>query len=149
MTFYTLNYIKDHQADDKTMIMIFMIVAALALVIFALLYLRNRFNTRYRDVGIIALLFLLLFAGTRYEKYLQNNETKSQTTQIVPFMKSVAKDHHVSEEDVLVNSTTLQNGLIVRLDSENKDYQLNLNTDNNSYTLSRAHIIDHHVYIER
>ena len=131
------------------MIMIFMIVAALALVIFALLYLRNRFNTRYRDLGIIALLFLLLFAGTRYEKYLQNNETKSQTTQIVPFMKSVAKDHHVSEEDVLVSSTTLQNGLIVRLDSENKDYQLNLNTDNNSYTLSRAHIIDHHVYIER
>lgn len=149
MTFYTLSYIKDHQAADKTIITAFILVAALALLIFALLYLRNRFNTRYRDLGIIALLFLLLFGGTQYEKYVQSSHTESQAVQMEPFMRSVAKDNHVPVSDVVVNSTTLQDGLIVRINSQQKDYQLNLNSDNNSYSLKEAHVIDHHVEIER
>src|SRR5699024_7330969 len=80
-----------------------MLVAALAMIIFALLYLHNRFATKYRDLGIIALLFLLLFAGTQYEKYVQLNTQKSQAIQIVPFIKSIAKDENVSTSDVLVS----------------------------------------------
>ena len=81
------------------------------MIIFALLYLHNRFATKYRDLGIIALLFLLLFAGTQYEKYV------------------------------------LTNGMIVRIDSKNIDYQLNLNDDRNTYTLTQAHVIDHKVEV--
>lgn len=149
MNFYTINYIQNHQNSDRTALYILMIVAAAAMTIFMILYLRNRFNTRYRDLGIIALLFLLLFAGTQYEKYVQNNEQKSKSTQIVPFIKSVADDEKVKESDVMVSSTTLENGMIVRINSKNEDYQLNLNEDNNSYTLVRAHVIDHHVYVQK
>ena len=147
MNFYTIDYITRNQTDDRKMLYILMVVAGLAMVIFVLLYLRDKMATKYRDLGIIALLFLLLFAGVQYEKVLQTNSQKSQTSQLVPFMKSVAIDKGVSPKKVLVNSTTLQNGLIVRID--NKDYQLNLNPDNNSYTLTQAHIIDHHVYINK
>ena len=147
MNFYTIDYITRNQTDDRKMLYILMVVAGLAMVIFVLLYLRDKMATKYRDLGIIALLFLLLFAGVQYEKVLQTNSQKSQTSQLVPFMKSVATDKGVSPKKVLVNSTTLQNGLIVRID--NKDYQLNLNPDNNSYTLTQAHIIDHHVYINK
>lgn len=73
MNFYTINYIQSHQNTDRTALYILMIVAASAMIIFTILYLRDRFNTRYRDLGIIALLFLVLFAGTQYEKYIQNN----------------------------------------------------------------------------
>lgn len=55
----------------------------------------------------------------------------------------------MKESDVMVSSTTLQDGMIVRIDSKNEDYQLNLNEDNNSYTLRRAHVIDHHVYVQK
>ena len=54
----------------------------------------------------------------------------------------------MTENDVLVNSTTLQNGMIVRIDSKNIDYQLNLNADN-TYTLNRAHVIDHKVDVRK
>ena len=110
---------------------------------------RDRFNTRYRDLGIIALLFLLLFTGTQYEKYVQNNEQKSKAAQILPFIKSVVDDENVKESDVMVSSLSLQDGMIVRIDSKNEDYQLNLNENNNSYTLNRAHVIDHHVYVQK
>lgn len=149
MNFYTINYIQSHQDTDRTALYILMIVAASLMVIFAILYLRDRFNTRYRDLGIIALLFLLLFTGTQYEKYVQNNEQKSKAAQIIPFIKSIANDEKVKESDVMVSSTTLQDGMIVRIDSKNEDYQLNLNEDNNSYTLKRAHVIDHHVYVQK
>lgn len=149
MTFYTLKYIENNQSNNQVILNILIIVAAIAMVMFALLYLRDRFATRYRDLGIIALLFLLLFAGTQYEKYLQINTQKSQATQIVPFIKSVAKDANVANSDILVNSTTLVDGMIVRIDSDNKDYQLNLNEDNNTYTLTEAHVIDHKVEVKR
>ena len=80
---------------------------------------------------------------------MQNNEQKSKAAQIVPFIKSVADDENVKESDVMVSSMSLQDGMIVRIDSKNKDYQLNLNEDNNSYILNRAHVIDHHVYVQK
>lgn len=85
MTFYTLKYIENNQNNNQTILYILMLVAAAAMIIFAILYVRDRFATRYRDLGIIALLFLLLFAGTQYEKYVQINTQKSQATQIIPF----------------------------------------------------------------
>lgn len=148
MTFYTLKFIQNNQDANKTVWYILMIIATIAMVLFAVLYLRNRFTTRYHDLGIIALLFLLLFVGTRYEKYVQTNAQKSQSVQIVPFIKSVAKDFNVKNSDVMVNSTTLQDGIIVRIKPNKEDYQLNLNTDNNSYTLKRAHVIDHRVIVK-
>ncbi|WP_438450137.1 DUF3290 domain-containing protein [Lactobacillus kitasatonis] len=145
MTFYTLNYIQNNQNTDRAIFYVLTLIATVAMIIFTILYLRNRFATRYRDLGIIALLFLLLFVGTQYEKYTQINMQKSQATQIIPFIKSVARDENVKPSDVLVNSTTLVNGMIVRVDSKNVDYQLNLNDDRNTYTLTQAHVIDHRV----
>ncbi len=148
MTFYTLKYIEQNQNTNKTILYILIAVAAVAMIAFTVLYLRHRFNTRYRDLGIIALLFLLLFGGTQYEKYVQTNLVKSQSEQITPFIKSVAKDFGVPTSDVLVSSTTLQDGLIVRINSKDIDYQLELNDDNNTYSLKQAHVINHQVDIK-
>lgn len=62
MTFYTLKYIENNQNNNQTILYILMLVAATARIIFAILYVR--------DLGIIALLFLLLFAAAQYEKYV-------------------------------------------------------------------------------
>lgn len=148
MTFYTLKYIEQNQNTSKTILYVLIAIAALTMIAFTALYLRHRFDTRYRDLGIIALLFLLLFLGTQYEKYVQTNLVKSQSEQIVPFIRSVAKDHNVPTSDVMVNSTKLHDGLIVRLNSENVDYQLSLNDDNNSYSLKQAHVINHQVNVK-
>lgn len=149
MTFYSISYIQNSQSNQQTIITILIILALGALIVFAILYLRDRFATKYRDLGIIALLFLLLFAGIQYEKYINIRDQRSQATQIVPFIKSVAKDESVNTNDVVVSSTVLTNGMIVRINSKNVDYQLNLNDDNNTYTLTRAHVVDHHVEVKR
>ena len=148
MTFYTLHYIEAHQNEDQLLLMILMLIALATLIFFTALYLRDRFATKYRDLGIIALLFLLLFSGTQYQKYLKVNNQKSQAVQIIPFIKSVAQDEGVPTSDVLVNSEILKDGLIVRINSKDIDYQLSLNSDNNTYTLTQAHVIDHRVEVK-
>ena len=44
-----------------------------------------------------------------------------------------------------MNSTSLQDGMIVRFEEE--DYLVHLNDDNNSYALERTQIINHAVYV--
>lgn len=44
-----------------------------------------------------------------------------------------------------MSSMSLKDGIIVRFNEE--DYLVHLNDDNNSYTLERAHIINHDVYV--
>ena len=60
-------------------------------------------------------------------------------------IEGVATDQGVQKEEVLVNSTSLQNGMIVRFKDE--DYLVHLNDDNNSYSLERTHVINHDVYV--
>ena len=71
MNFYTINYIQSHQNTDRTALYILMIVAASAMIIFTILYLRDRFNTRYRDLGIIALLFLVFKIMSKNQRLLK------------------------------------------------------------------------------
>lgn len=92
---------------------------------------------------MVILMFIIL--GIQIEDYMQNNQDFTQSQVLTQFIKSVAIDNHVSEKEVYVNSTTLKDGIIVRYNEEN--YTVNLNSDNNSYTLVRTHVIDHNVYI--
>lgn len=106
---------------------------------------RNRMRTRWRDVGIGALVLSLVLIGVQTEQYLQISNQMSQSQLLVSFIKGVAIDQGVAPSEVLVNSTSLRDGIIVRFNEE--DYLVHLNVDNNSYTLERTHIIDHNVYV--
>lgn len=145
MVFFTLDYITSLHATDSLVRSIFIFVMLLIGLIFSLLYLRNKLNTRMRDVALGSLVFSLVLLGIQTEQYLQLSQRMSQTERMSGFIEGVATDQGVPEEEVLVNSTALKDGIIVRLWDE--DYLVHLGDDNNSYTLEETHIIDHHVYV--
>ena len=123
------------------------IIVLLAIVILtSFKFMKDRMKTRLRDIsiGIVVLTFILL--GIQVEHYTQNNRDFSQSHVLLKFIESVATDYNVSPYNVLVNSTTLKDGIIVRYNDE--DYTVHLNSDNNSYTLERTHIINHNVYVD-
>lgn len=145
MDFYTLDYIVSHQSLDSTRrvaAVIFLLVVAL---IFSVLYLRNRAQTRWRDAGIGLLVLSLILLGIQAEQYTRVSHQLSQSQLLVYFIEGVAIDQGVDTGEVLVNSTSLQDGMIVRFNEE--DYLVHLNDDNNSYVLERTHIINHAVYV--
>lgn len=145
MDFYTLDYIVSHQSLDSTRrvaALIFLLVVAL---VFSILYLRNRAQTRWRDAGIGLLVLSLILQGVQAEQYSRVSHQLSQSQLLVHFIEGVATDQGLDSSAVLVNSTSLQNGMIMRFKDE--DYLVHLNDDNNSYSLERTHIINHDVYV--
>ena len=145
MDFYDLDYIVSHQSSDSALRVAAILVLLVTGMVFGVLYLRDRIRTRWRDVGVGALVLSLILIGVQAEQYLQVSNRISQSQLLVSFIKGVAKDQHVPEDEVLVNSTSLKDGIIVRFNA--RDYLVHLNDDNNSYTLERTHIIDHNVYV--
>ena len=144
MDFYTLDYIISQQSTDWTMRVISILALLLVCLVFSVLYMRDRMRTRWRDLGVGTLILSLVLVGIQTEQYLDLSDQAAQSKQLVLFVKGVAQDQKISTDEVLVNSTSLKDGIIVRFKDEN--YRVHLNEDNNSYTLERTHIIDHNVY---
>ena len=146
MDFYTLDYIISQQSTDWTMRVISILALLLVCLVFSVLYMRDRMRTRWRDLGVGTLILSLVLVGIQTEQYLDLSDQAAQSKQLVLLVKGVAQDQKISTDEVLVNSTSLKDGIIVRFKDEN--YRVHLNEDNNSYTLERTHIIDHNVYVD-
>ena len=145
MDFYTLDYIISQQSTDSTMRVISILALLLVCLVFSVLYMRDRMRTRWRDLGVGTLILSLVLVGIHTEQYFDLSDQAAQSKQLVLFVKGIAQDQKISTDEVLVNSTSLKDGIIVRFKDE--DYRVHLDEDNNSYTLERTHIIDHNVYV--
>lgn len=146
MNFYTLDYITKTQSTGLIIRSAIIIVLLAIVILTSFKFMKDRMKTKLRDIsiGIMVLTFILL--GIQVEHYTQNNRDFSQSHVLLKFIESVATDYKVSPYNVMVNSTTLKDGIIVRYNDE--DYTVHLNADNNSYTLERTHIINHNVYVD-
>ena len=145
MDFYTLDYIISHQSADSARRVAAILVLLLVGLVFSVLYLRDKVRPRWRDAGVGAIVLSLVLLGIQTEQYLQVSNQISQSQLLVHFIEGVATDQGVDTGEVMVNSTFLQDGMIVRFKEE--DYLVHLNDDNNSYALERTHIINHAVYV--
>ena len=111
------------------------------------LYLKNRFETKYRDLSIIMVLLMLLLFGLNYSTLEQHKSQSLSSAQVEPFLRSVAREKGVKVADVAINSTTLTDGSIVKI--KNKYYRVALSTDRSSYTLERTHVIAKKITVKK
>ena len=147
MTFYTESYFMHQQQFNSLINYAVILILILLFLINSFRYFRHQLQTRYRDLGIIFFLLLLIFAGLQITNLEKTYSQQSQSLQMRPFIRAVAKDHGISSNKVVVNSTTLTAGIIVRFDK--KDYRVNLRPSGDNYTLTRAHVVDHRVIIQK
>ncbi|EOH89192.1 hypothetical protein UAS_00731 [Enterococcus asini ATCC 700915] len=110
-------------------------------------YLKHRIQTKYRDLSIIFLLILVFALGVQYSDYQSNQAKQSQSSQMVAFVKSVAKERSVAQEEIFVNGTQLADGVILKIGDEY--YRVNLAFDQGSYTLERAHLLNKEITVTK
>lgn len=140
MTFYGIEYL-ENQSNLNDYLKYFLIFSILIFLVSAFtLYLRHRLETKYRDLSLIFLLLLLFIAGVQYSDYNQNQFRNSQSSQMVSLVQELAKEYDVSPKDILVNSTQLTDGTIVKL--KNKYYRITLNADGSSFLLEHTHLVN-------
>ena len=132
MTFYTESYFMHQQQFNSLINYTVILILILLVLINSFRYFRHQ---------------LQIFAGLQITNLEKTYSQQSQSLQMRPFIRAVAKDHDISPNKVVVNSTTLTDGIIVRFDK--KDYRVNLSPSGDNYTLTRAHVVDHRVIIQK
>ena len=146
MTFYTLQYLQNQREVNQLVIYTLAAIGLVILLFAVLMYSRNRLDTKYRDISIIMLLVMLFLFGLGYSNYEQHRTQTLTTSQVQPFLRSVAREEGVSTKDVAVNSRSLVDGIIVKV--KDKYYRVELSVDRNSYKLARTHLINKDITIQ-
>ncbi|WP_349535218.1 DUF3290 family protein [Leuconostoc citreum] len=115
MNFYSVNFLSQNANLNDTIVIYTMVVVFGLMAVGAVASLRNRYNTKYRDLSIIALLLFLFLAGARYTDYEQAKSNDTQVTQMPSFAQKVAETQHVSKNDLYFNQKTINDGMIVKI----------------------------------
>lgn len=136
MNFYDISYLQA-QSNLNDYLKYIVIFSTLFITIIAYgLYMRHRLQTKYRDLSIIAFLFLLFISGVQYSEYTNSENVHSKSSQMVNFVHLLAKEKNVKDKDIYSNSVQLTDGIIIKI--QDKFYRLNLSADQNTYNLQEA-----------
>lgn len=138
MNFYSVNFLSQNANLNDTIVIYTMVVVFGLMAVGAVASLRNRYNTKYRDLSIIALLLFLFLAGARYTDYEQAKSNDTQVTQMPSFAQKVVETQHVSKNDLYFNQKTINDGMIVKI--KDKFFRMTISPDQQSYTLTRTYI---------
>ena len=143
MNFYGINFL-ENQSNINDYLKYFLIFGSLVLLILVFsLYLRHRINTKYRDLSIIFSLTLLFALGVQYSDYQTNQTKHSQSSQMVNFVKGLAKQENIDTNEIYANATQFSDGIIVKFND--KFYKVSLSSDQNSYTLTETYLINDNI----
>lgn len=140
LNFYGIDYLETQSSLNDYIKYFFIFSALIVLIVAFSLYMRHRIQTKYRDLSIITFLLLVFLLGVQYSDYTQNQNRSTQSSQMVSFVKQIAKDSQVDSEDVLVNATQLTDGTLVKI--KDHYYKVTLSADQSSYTLQAAYLIN-------
>lgn len=145
MNFYSIEFL-EKQSNYSSILRYTIIFALLFFLIFALvLFFKNRLDTKYRDLSVILFLSLLLVAGMQYMEYSQSVNQQDQASEVLNFIDVVSKKEQVDKQDILINSTQLNDAILLML--KDSFYEVDFNIDKSAYNLKEVILIDDEIQI--
>ncbi|MEN4980852.1 DUF3290 domain-containing protein [Erwinia billingiae] len=139
MKFYGINYLQTQSNINDFLKYIIIFSALFVLIVVFSLYMRHRLQTKYRDLTIIAFLFLLFISGVQYADYTNSQNIHSQSSQMVNFVRLLSEREGVSIKSIFSSSVQLSDGVIVKIND--LYYRVNLSPDQNTYSLAKVGLI--------
>ena len=92
MRFYGIDYLQmQSNINDYLKYIIIFSTLFILIVVFSL-YMRHRLQTKYRDLTIIAFLFLLFISGVQYADYTDSQNIHSRSSQMVNFIRLLSQE---------------------------------------------------------
>ena len=108
MKFYSYEYlVRRNITMDKVHLLILGIV--FAVLIFSLVrYYRNKRDTRYRELALIALFCMVFLGLSQLNKAIDLKNTSKQSLAVLKSVEHIAKGLHVETKDVYINTTLMK-----------------------------------------
>ena len=138
MRFYGIDYLQ-MQSNINDYLKYIIIFSTLFILIVFSLYMRHRLQTKYRDLTIIAFLFLLFISGVQYADYTDSQNIHSRSSQMVNFIRLLSQEKKVSVNSIFSSSVQLSDGIIVKINDFY--YRVNLSLDQKTYSLVEVSLV--------
>ncbi|EJD6378155.1 MULTISPECIES: DUF3290 domain-containing protein [Providencia] len=136
MNFYGIDYLQAQSNINDYLKYIVIFGTLFTLIVFFILYMRHRLQTKYRDLTIIAFLFLLFILGIQYQDYTDSQNIHSKSSQMVNFVRLLSKEKGVDINSIFSNSVQLSDGIIIKIDD--RYYRIHLSLDQQTYSLEKV-----------
>ncbi|MBU4682944.1 DUF3290 domain-containing protein [Cedecea davisae] len=145
MRFYSINYLQMQSNINDYLKYIVIFSTLFTLIVVFSLYMRHRLQTKYRDLTIIAFLFLLFISGVQYTDYTNSQNMHSQSSQMVNFVRLLSQEKDVNENAIFSSSVQLSDGIIVKVND--LFYRVNLSPDQKTYNLVEVSLVNPEIEI--
>lgn len=145
MRFYGIDYLQMQSNINDYLKYIVIFSTLFVLIVVFSLYMRHRLQTKYRDLTIIAFLFLLFISGVQYADYTDSQNIHSQSSQMVNFVRLLSKEKEVSINSIFSSSVQLSDGIIVKIND--LYYRVNLSADQKTYSLVAVSLVNPEIEI--
>ncbi|AMG60312.1 DUF3290 domain-containing protein [Pantoea vagans] len=145
MRFYGIDYLQMQSSINDYLKYIIIFSTLFILIVVFSLYMRHRLQTKYRDLTIIAFLFLLFISGVQYADYTDSQNIHSQSSQMVNFIRLLSQEKGVNVNSIFSSSVQLSDGIIVKIND--LYYRINLSPDQKTYSLAGVSLVNPEIVI--
>ena len=140
MEFYT--YASVVQRGEFTSLLQYIMTSILlvALLVVGVKVMYNRFDTKFRDLGIIIVLGLVFLLGLQVNDYTRDINSAEESSYMVQFLNNLSERADVPKDKIRVNTLRVQDRMIVNI--EEAYFEVNFTMNKDGYSLRPVEMIN-------
>ncbi len=140
MEFYTYAYVVQRGEFTSLLQYIMTSILLVALLIVGVKVMYNRFDTKFRDLGIIIVLGLVFLLGLQVNDYTRDINSAEESSYMVQFLNNLSERADVSKDKIRVNTLRVQDRMIVNIEEAYFEVTFTMNKD--GYSLRPVEMIN-------
>ena len=142
MEFYTYAYVVQRGEFTSLLQYIMTSILLVALLIVGVKVMYNRFDTKFRDLGIIIVLGLVFLLGLQVNDYTRDINSAEESNYMVQFLNNLSERADVPKDKIRVNTLRVQDRMIVNIEEAYFEVTFTMNKD--CYSLRPVEMINSH-----
>lgn len=138
MNFYTYDYLVQQTHTVNRIQWAIMLVLFLVLLVMGFFWMRKRLDYKFKEVGILIIVLLLLLGGIQLNTYNNDQASDNQYAQMIGTLEAVAKSLQVEPNTLRMNRTDLNVDPIV--ESSGNFFLVRMSDDKTSYLIQEIKV---------
>ena len=140
MEFYTYAYVVQRGEFTSLLQYIMTSILLVALLVVGVKVMYNRFDTKFRDLGIIIVLGLVFLLGLQVNDYTRDVDSAEESSYMVQFLNNLSERADVPKDKIRVNTLRVQDRMIVNIEEAYFEVTFTMNKD--GYSLRPVEMIN-------
>ena len=140
MEFYTYAYVVQRGEFTSLLQYIMTPILLVALLVVGVKVMYNRFDTKFRDLGIIIVLGLVFLLGLQVNDYTRDINSAEESSYMVQFLNNLSERADVPKDKIRVNTLRVQDRMIVSIEEAYFEVTFTMNKD--GYSLRPVEMIN-------